>query len=362
MVDSGPSKWISCKKPRALRKGIMCLALAVSLTCLLWRTQGCTSVTWSSYGSVSLGQPGTKYYVLTGPPLYFQASAYGLRPELGAYGGGPFCVSLDQFEMRFGDLKGWAADYVAVTRVEDRCVEIVIYCQRVPCRRYTFEYDAFGRIRRTVRTEYELRREGEGTSEWAERMKGRTPPVACVWQTGYDWSEDGRMAEVTPQAVSGNRQGIEPMSLPEHSQEALADQWDEKLVWRVSDEGIVTSVLLDGRPMYSAQYDNKGRLLRYQREGTQVENHYDGEGRLRETRVRDDTTFIYTYPGDPKRGVPTLERPGDEAWVVTYDKHGRVSRIREYGGPPDDLMANTVEEFRRDKQGRIIWRRVGFAW
>jgi len=41
--------------------------------------------------------------------------------------------------------------------------------------------------------------------------------------------------------------------------------------------------------------------------------------------------------------------------------YGRVSRIREHTGPSSDVMGNTFEEFRRDEDGRIIWRRVGFA-
>ena len=136
--------------------------------------------------------------------------------------------------------------------------------------------------------------------------------------------------------------------------------------WRLNDRGLITSVLRDGKVAYSAQYDDAGRLDCYEAEEQEkVENRYDAQGRLVEMHVayRGGTrgTFVYAYPGGPKPGLPKLKQPGDEAWLVTHDKHGRVSRIRQHAGPPDDVMVNTFEEFRRDKAGRIIWIRSGFA-
>ena len=131
----------------------------------------------------------------------------------------------------------------------------------------------------------------------------------------------------------------------------------------MNGRGQITSVLRDGRAAYSAEYDDVGRLLRYETEhGHKVENRYDARGRLLETHVVRGgwrKTVVRAYPDGPKPGLPKLKEPGDEAWLVTHDKHGRVSRIRERAGPPDDVMANTFEEFRRDEAGRIIWLRVG---
>ena len=96
-----------------------------------------------------------------------------------------------------------------------------------------------------------------------------------------------------------------------------------------------------------------------------MENRYDTQGRLLETHVAYGNgtrgIIVHAYPGGPKPALPHLKERGDEAWVVTHDKYGRVSRIREHAGPSSDIMANTFEELRRDKAGRIIWRRVGLA-
>ena len=304
------------------------------------------------------------YFVLEGPPLRFQASRLGLKPELVDYGGGPHCVSLDQFEMNFGDLKGWSGDFVAVKHVDGRCAEIAIYCQGIVCRRYTFDYDVVGRVRRRADTAYELRREGEGTLEWATRLKGRTPAVACVREIEYAWSEDGRTVDITLRAVRGKPHGLPPISPPE----TPGDEPGQRLeTWRLNNRGLITSVLRGDVEAYSAQYDDAGRLLGYETEGGEkVENHYDAQRRLLETHVRYGVgtrgTFVHEYHGGPKVDLPQLKEPGDEAWVVTHDEYGRVSRIREHAGPSSDIMCNTFEEFRRDKDGRIIWRRVGFAW
>ena len=96
-----------------------------------------------------------------------------------------------------------------------------------------------------------------------------------------------------------------------------------------------------------------------------MENLYDAQRRLVETRVKyacgTRGVIVHAYPGGPRVDLPQLKEPGDAAWVVTHDKGGRVSRIREHSGPASDILANTLEEFRRDKDGRIIWRRVGLA-
>lgn len=339
------------------------LGLIVALTCLLWLVPGCYSVEWSSDGSSGGGEPGTKYFVLVGPPLRFQASPLGLKPELGAYGGGLHCVSLDQFEMNFGDLKGWSGDFVAVKHADGRCAEIAIYCQGVVCRRYTFDYDTAGRARRRVDTEYELRREGEGTLEWADRLKGRMPAVACVREIEYAWSEDGRTVEVTLRAVRGKPQGLPPMSLPRTPGGEPGQRLE---TWQLNGQRLITSVLHDGKVVYSAQYDDAGRLLRYERwGGEKVESRYDAQGRLLETNVvyliGTRGVVVHAYPGGPRADLPHLKQPGDAAWVVTHDEYGRVSRIRERTGPSSDVMGNIFEEFKRDKDGRIIWRRAGFA-
>jgi len=348
-----------------LRNAVAWVGRIVALACLLRLVQGCfyDHVDWSSEGPGGGGEPGTKYFVLAGPPLRFQATPSGLRPELGDYGGGPHCVSLDQFEMRFRDLKGWAGDFVAVKQVHGHCAEIAIYCQGVVCQRYAFDYDAAGRARRRMFTEYELRREGESTFEWADRLKGRTPAAACASEIEYAWSEDGRTVEATLRAVHGRRQGREPISLPE----PLTGLPGQKLeTWQLNGQGLIASVVRDGKVEYSAQYDDAGRLLGYEEwGGARVENRYDAQGRLLETNVAyrggRRGTIVHAYPGGSRADLPHLEQPGDAAWVVTHDEYGRVSRIREHAGPSDDIMSNTFEEFRRDKDGRIIWRRVGIA-
>lgn len=345
----------------------LCCSLCLVQGCLVVRRKGCTYVYWPlrgcadwySAGSGGGGEPGTKYFVLNGPSVQFQATPLGLTPEL--VRGGPYCASLDQFEVRFGDLKRLPWNSVAVKHQDGRCAEIAVYYEGVVCRRHTFDYDAAGRARRRTDTAYEGRREGEGTSEWAERWKGRTPAVAWVSEIEYAWSEDGRTVEVTLRALRGKPQGLPiiwfgpPEGKPGQRLET----------WRLNGRGLITSVLRDGREVYSAQYDDAGRLLRYERwGGEKVENRYDAQGRLLETHVvRGDKrkTVVHAYPGGPKPGLPKLKEPGDEAWLVTHDKHGRVSRIREHAVPPHDVMRNTFQEFRRDKAGRITWLRIGFA-
>ena len=348
---------------RHLRRTVVGLGLIVALPCLLWLVLGCYYVEWSSDGSGGGGEPGTKYFVLEGPPLRFQASRLGLKPELGDYGGGLHCVSLDQFEMNFGDLKGWSGDFVAVKHADGRCAEIAMYCQGVVCRRYTFDYDAIGRARRRTDTEYELRREGEGTLEWAARLKGRTPAVACVREIEYAWSENGRTVEVGLRTVQGKAQGYEPMCLP-------TTPWGEPgqrlETWRLNNRGLITSVLRGDVEAYSAQYDDAGRLLGYETEGGEkVENRYDAQGRLLETRIRYSIgikgIIVHAYPGGPSPKLPIPDKPGENhSFLITHEKEGRVSRIRTREA--EDAMGNTFEEFRRDKDGHIIWRRVGFAW
>lgn len=357
------------------------LGLIVALACLLWLDRGCSSVKWSSdralaylswlasgctsaewfsSGSRGGGEPGTKYFVLDRGSLRFQASPWGLKPELRPGGGCPG-VSLDQFEMNFADRKGWAGDFVAVKHVDGRCAEVAIYCQGVVCQRHTFGYDAAGRAGRRTDTAYEGRRKGEGTLEWAKRFKGRTPAVAWVSEIEYAWSEDGRTVEVTLRAVHGKPQGLPTMWF-----EPPKGEPGQRLeTWRFNGRGLITSVLRDGKVVYSAQYDDTGRLLRYEREGREeVENRYDAQGRLLETVAHSYgrlVTVVHAYPGGPRADLPQLKEHGDEAWLVTHDKYGRVSRIREHAGPPDDILANTFQEFRRDKEGRIIWYRVGLA-
>ena len=348
-------------------------ALIAALCCSLWFVQGCFIVRrkgctyvywpfrgcadWHSAGASGGGEPGTRYFVLNVGSVQFQATPWGLTPEL--VHGGPHCASLDQFEVRFGDLKRLPWNSAAVKRQDGRCAEVAVYCEGVVCRRHTFDYDAAGRARRRTDTAYEGRREGEATSEWAERFKGRTPPVAWVSEIEYAWSEDGRTVEVTLVALRGKPRGqptiwfAPPEGKPGQTLET----------WRLNGRGQITSVLRDGRAAYSAEYDDVGRLLRYETEhGHKVENRYDARGRLLETHVVRGgwrKTVVRAYPDGPKPGLPKLKEPGDEAWLVTHDKHGRVSRIRERAGPPDDVMANTFEEFRRDEAGRIIWLRVG---
>lgn len=289
---------------RALWSGLIAAS-----ACLVLLVSGCPYRDWSSAASAGGGEPGTKYFVLTGPPLCFRPSAWGLKPELGDYGGGPHCVSLDQFEMRFGDLKGWAGDFVAVKHVDGRCAEIAVHCQRVVCRRYTFDYDAAGRVRRAVDTEYELRREGERPRDRAERLKGRTPAVAWVKEIEYAWSEDGRTAEVTLRAVRGKRQGLPPFSLPG----ILRGEPGRVLeTWRLNGRGLITSVLRDGRVVYSAEYDDAGRLVRYEKSGGEkVENRYDAQGRLLERQVvyaRDARNLRLRVPWRAKTGYAALGR------------------------------------------------------
>jgi len=169
--------------------------------------------------------------------------------------------------------------------------------------------------------------------------------------------------EVTLRTVQGKAQGYEPISLPD-------TPWGEPgqrlETWQLNGQGLITSVLRNGRVMYAAKYDDAGRLLAYETYGReQVENLYDAQGRLLDTRVKyacgTRAVIVHAYPDGPRVDLPQLKEPGDSAWVVTHDKHGRVSRIREHGGPASDILANTLEEFRRDKDGRIIWRRVGLA-
>lgn len=345
-----------------LRSTVAWLGRIVALPCLLWLVQGCYCVEWSSDGSGG-GEPGTKYFVLEGPPLRFQASPSGLKPELGDHGGGPHCVSLEQFEVNFGDREGWSGGFVAVKHADGRCVEIAIYCQGVVCQRHTFDYDAVGRIRRRKDTEYELRREGEGALEWAARWKGRTPAVACVRKIDYAWSVDGRTVEVMLRAIRGKPQGLPPIDLPD----IPSGKPGQKLeTWQLNSQGLITSVVRDGVVVYSAQYDDAGRLLGYEVwGGEKVENRYDAQGRILETHVvytiGTRGTIVHAYPGGPQAGLPHLEQSGDAAWVVTHDQYGRVSRIREHAGPSSDILSNTIREFKRDKEGRIIWLRVGFA-
>jgi YD repeat-containing protein len=147
----------------------------------------------------------------------------------------------------------------------------------------------------------------------------------------------------------------------------LGEPGESLETWRLNGQGLITSVVRDGRAVYSAQYDVAGQLLGYEVWGREkVENRYDAQGRILETHVKYGNgtrgTFVHAYPGGPRVDLPQLKEPGDEAWVVTHDKYGRVSRIREHAGPSSDIMCNTFEEFRRDKDGRIIWRRAGFAW
>lgn len=348
---------------RHLRRTVLWPGLILTLACLFGQVRGCSSVEWSSDGSGGGGEPGTNYFVLTRPYLQFQASPLGFKPELGTCGSGPCGVSLDQFEMNSGDLKGWAGDFVAVKHADGRVAEIAIYYQGVVCRRYTFDYGAAGRARRRVDTEYELRRKGESAVDWATRLRGQTPAVACVREIEYAWSEEGRTVEVTLRTVQGKAQGYEPISLPDTPWREPGQRLE---TWQLNGQGLITSVLRDGRVMYAAKYDDAGRLLGYEAYGReQVENLYDAQRRLVETRVKyacgTRGVIVHAYPGGPRVDLPQLKEPGDAAWVVTHDKGGRVSRIREHSGPASDILANTLEEFQRDKDGRIIWRRVALA-
>jgi len=343
---------------RALWSGL--IAASACLVLLVW---GCPYRQWSSDGSGGGGEPGTKYFVLTGPPLRFQATDLGVAVELADYGGGPHCVPLDQYEMRPGDLKGWAGDFATLKHADGRCTEIGLWCGGVICRRYRFEYDAAGRLQSRIDTEYELRRGGESSKDWAKRLRGQTPAMACAREFEYAWSEDGRTVEVSLQALQGKPKGFEPISLPRTPWGKPGERLE---TWRLNSRGLIISVRRGGVETYSAQYDDVGRLLCYERNRSEkAENRYDGQGRLLETHVRYAVgtrgIVVHAYPGGPRPDLPHLKEPGDEAWVVTHDKYGRVSRIREHAGPSSDIMANTFEEFKRDEAGRIIWRRVGFA-
>ena len=356
---------------RHIRTSVVRLALIAALCCSLCLALGCNYVTmclrgyvtWSSAGSGGDGEPGTKYFVLLGPPLGFQASPWGLGPELGVPWGTFSGVPLEQFEINFRDLKRCPpGDVAAVKHVDGRCAEVAQYYRGVVRWRCTFEHDAAGRARRRIDTLYEGRREGEGDKEWADRFKGGTPPVACVSEIEYAWSKDGRTVEVTLRGVHGKPQGW-PMYL---LGPAGGEPGQRLETWQLNGQGFITSVLRDGKVVYSAQYDDAGRLLCCETEEQEkLENRYDAQGRILETHVRyrggTRGTLVHQYPGGPKAEMPHLKEPGDQAWVVTHDKYGRVSRLREHAGPPDDLMCNTFDEFRRDKDGRIIWRRVGFA-
>ena len=341
------------------------VGLVAALVGALWLLTGCRSAQWcSSGGWRGGGEPATRYFRLRARPgLTFQGSELGFRPDLDTYGCGAYGVPLGQYEMYFSDLIHWPFDFVAVREEDGRCGEVALYCRGVVCRRYTFSYDAAGRPRRRTDIEYEARRRGESEPHWARRFRGRIPPVACVREIVYAWSQDGRTVDVRLAAAHGRRQRFPLIGMPD----TPAGEPGEKLeTWHLNGQGLITSVVRNGKQVYAAQYNDDGRLLRYQAWGCEtVTNRYDARGRIVETHVKQGNgthdTFAHAYPDAPGTPLPPRKQSGDVSWLVTHDKHGRVCRVRECGGPPDDHMANSYEAYGRDKHGRIVRIRVGFA-
>lgn len=349
------------ERPASVERG----GLLAALLGVLGLLPGCLSAQWcSSGGWRGGGEPGTRYFRLHGRPGWtFQGSELGFQPELDTYGCGAHGVPLGQYEMHFSDLVRFPFDFVAVHEKNGRCCAVTLYCRGVACRRYTFSYEANGRPGRRVEIEYAGRRPDETEAEWARRFCGRTPPVACVREVVYAWSQDGRTVAVSLATANGKRQGLPLIEAPGTPP---GEPGKELETWHLNEQGRITSVIRNGKERYAARYDDDGRLLRYQAWGREtVKNRYDAQGRIVETRVNEGNgthqTFAHAYPDTPDTPLPPRGHPGDVSWLITHDDQGRVCRVRECGGPPDDRMANTYEAYGRDQRERIVRIRVGVA-
>lgn len=326
--------------------------LGALLACLALVAAGC-AFTCPTRGPTIQAAPDTEYYFLMGP-FGFQATDFGLAPEVQAYGGGPWWMPLEECRIKAEGLKGWPEAYVTARREGGRLAEVGLWYGGVICRRFDFRYDTSGRLAARVDTQYEARRKGEFVNDWVKRMAGTTPKVTCVREVGYSWSADGRMATVK---ILGVSESPDWGGLSEWPSIRYGTPGQIMETWQLDADGHIVGVFYDGDVAYSATYDDAGRLLRATGNDGDIDNQYDAQGRLVETTVKTSSGYSTVFAhGYPDARPPKLPATGDayepHTYVLTHDGSGHIVRVKADEKSGDVLGRYTVH-LKRDGEGRV---------
>lgn len=312
-----------------------------------------------------IARANTRYFILLGPTR-FQASHLAWEPEVTHHGGGPWWMPLSQCEVKAEGLKVWTGAYVTVATEGGRCAEIGLWYRGVICQRYVFHYDPAGRLESRVDTDYQWRRPNELVEDWVKRSAGADPAESLVREIGYTWSADGRTVDVTLRASRGKSGDGPPTSLP-----SLNYGWGEvgrKLeTWRLDERGHIVAVRREDvqAEVYSATYDNAGRLLRYTQGSEKAENAFGPDGRILETQVQTSggtrMVVAHAYPDAPSAKEPETDDPGlcQTYWVI-HDRRGDVVKMKACEAA--DSFGHITCTFSRDRQGRLLIYKLGPTW